>query len=339
MVNLELDSVSYFLNGVYLTFHILGHEFHKVTGILPRSKLFKGIRSLVYEIAIDNVGFYNGKKEDTIFYVENDLHVAILFDNRAGCVRFVNQLSSRLRHFQLLDNFNFSHEFKILSLQDYPPNIFVGDYNSDDFSSQAYSITNTRVTHISNLTNISFETELQMIENPNHEDFVGLACYKCHLKSKAEFKQDIDNPNNCLWMSWSTHQRFDGLNTVGKHRVPQIAIKFISRTGFLETFENVFDREKVEIAIECPDDDVFGVMRNRVKPGSVVDEKSNTIMTWVFVENAAEFEQFLIYKYEETKFCWNRFPRNKELNNKEAHELRRSARIAADGKTTVVKKK
>jgi hypothetical protein len=92
--------------------------------------------------------------------------------------------------------------------------------------------------------------------------------------SQASFAEEKDNSNNWLWMSWPTHQRFDGLNTIGKHRIPQIAIRFVSRAGSLESFDNgLLEREKVEIAIECPDADVFGVMRHRVKPGnSTVNE-------------------------------------------------------------------
>jgi hypothetical protein len=172
-----------------------------------------------------------------------------------------------------------------------------------------------------------------MIENPNIEEFIGLETYKCHLMSQSAFPREKDNPNNWLWMSWSTHQRFDGLNTNGQHRVPQIAIKFVSRSGSLELLQDcMLEREKVEIAIECPDAAIFGVMRNRVKPGnSTFDEVSKTIMTWVFVVDAADFQRCLTYKYQETKFYWSEHECGAELNNVEAHELRRSARLAVKG--------
>jgi hypothetical protein len=316
-----------------------GHEFHKAIVILPGSKLYKGIRAHVYEAASTSAAFYNGEKEQSIFYEGNDLHVEILFQTRAGCVLFVNNLDGYFRHFQLLENIRFEPDFEILRLPDYPRSVFRRDYDPNESNSEAYSVAITRMTHISNLTKIDFETELQMIENPNHEDFIGLDCYKCHLMSQAAFAEEKDNSNNWLWMSWPTHQRFDGLNTIGKHRVPQIAIRFVSRAGSLESFDNgLLEREKVEIAIECPDADVFGVMRHRVKPGnSTVNEVSKTITTWVFVEDAADFQRCLTYKYEETQFCWKKHVRGAELNDAEAHALRRSARLAA-GVSTVINK-
>jgi hypothetical protein len=320
-----------------------GHEFHKATVILPGSKLYKGIRAHVYEAASTSAAFYSGGKEQSIFYEGNDLHVVILFETRAGCVSFVNNLDGFLRHFQLLEDIQFDPNFERLRLPNYPRSVFQRDYNPDESDSEAYSIAITRITHISNLTKIDFETELQMIENPNHEDFVGLDCYKCHLMGQAAFAVEKDNPNNWLWMSWPTHQRFDGLNTIGKHRVPQIAIKFVSRVGSFETFDNgLLEREKVEIAIECPDADVFGVMRHHMKPGDYrVVEASKTILTWVFVEDAADFQRCLTYKYEETLFCWKKHTRGAELTETEAHVLRRSARVAAlaAGVSTVIGRK
>jgi hypothetical protein len=56
---------------------------------------------------------------------------------------------------------------------------------------------------------------------------------------------------------------------------------------------------------------------------------SKTITTWVFVEDAADFQRCLTYKYEETQFCWKKCVPGAELNDFEAHFLRRSARVAA----------
>jgi hypothetical protein len=71
-------------------------------------------------------------------------------------------------------------------------------------------------------------------------------------------------------MSWAIHQRFDGLNTTEQHRIPQIAISFVKASDELELFDCGDDRYRVDIAVECPDDEILGIMRTRMKNGSKV---------------------------------------------------------------------
>ena len=89
-------------------------------------------------------------------------------------------------------------------------------------------------------------------------------------------------------------------------------------------------RDRVNIDIECPREDVYAVMSYRAKPGSQPNRSLQTISTWVYVEDATQFEIFLTYKYKETHFCWTSHEKGAELTETEAHELRRSARIAAE---------
>ena len=126
-------------------------------------------------------------------------------------------------------------------------------------------------------TTINFEMELIMIESKNLLDFCGLKCYKCHLMSQSHYSLQKDNPNNVLLMSWSTHQRFDGLHTIHEHLVPQIAISYVRRSNEMQFFE-FMERERVTIAVECVDDMIFGVMRERMKAGVQVDEATKTIL-------------------------------------------------------------
>lgn len=313
---------------IFMSTYSAVREYHKVVVILPNSKLCKGIHAHVYELAATSAAFYNGEKEQSIFYEGNDLHVVILYETRSACALFVNNLFTFLRHFKLVGEMQFNPDFEILKLPDYPRSVFLRDYDPKE-SDLSSALTN--ITHISSLSYIELETELQMIENPNHDDFIGLGCYKCHLMSQSAFAREKDNPNNWLWMSWYTQQRFDGLNPIGRHRIPQIAIKFVSCSGSLELLQyGMLEREKVEIAIECPDAAIFGVMRNRVKPDNATfDEVSRTITTWVFVVDAADFQRCLTFKYQETQFYWSKHERGAVLNDVEAHELRRSGRAAA----------
>lgn len=198
-----------------------------------------------------------------------------------------------------------------------------------DESSQDYSIALTQFTHVTTMTQIDFLTETIMIENPSKEDFVGLKCYKCHLMSQTEFPQYKDNPNNLLWMGWSTHQRFDGLHTIiGDHCVPQFAISFKERSNVVEKIDD-FDREKVSITIEFQDELILRVLGNKVKAGATVDIEKKSMVTDIFVENAEEFETFLTHKYKETQFMWTQKSPGDDVTPEQAHDLRRSARVAA----------
>jgi hypothetical protein len=145
--------------------------------------------------------------------------------------------------------------------------------------------------------------------------------------SQSEYPEEKDNPNNMLWMSWPTHQRFDGLNTVDQHRVPQIAISYIAASHTAELFEGGFERYKVEIAVECADDDIFAVMQNRIKPGMKTLEEQKKILTFVHVVDPSDFERCLTNKYNETKIIWTKKSYGTAVTKEEAHTLRRSARI------------
>jgi hypothetical protein len=160
------------MNGVYSDilnyFFTSGHEFHKVTITLPGSKLYKGICAHVYEAASTSAAFYNGDKEQSIFYDGNDLHVVILFESRAGCVSFVNNLDGFLRHFQLLEDIRFDPNFERLRLLDYPTSIFQRDYDPNESDSEAYSIAITRPSLALGIYWLILQTERKMVHSSRH---------------------------------------------------------------------------------------------------------------------------------------------------------------------------
>lgn len=298
---------------------------------LVGSKLVKGVRALVYQIASKTGGFYSQRREESIYYDGNNLMVSILFSSREKCSVFVNELDANLRYYPLLreENIRICEIFEEVSLNEEPKGILMRHYNTNESESEVYSVAITRITHITSKTLIDFETELLMVENPALNDFVGLECYRCHLMSQAEFPEEKDNRNNLLWMSWATHQRFDGLNTIEKHKVPQIAISFIEGSDVAELFGGGLERYRVSIAVECPNDDILAVMRERIKPGSIVYEEEKKILTYVFVEDPKDFERCLTYKYNETKFIWTKKAFGTPVTEQEAHTLRRSSRLEA----------
>lgn len=289
----------------------------------------KGVRAEVYSVASKFGGFYYNTKGQSIFYSGDDLVIKVLFESPRECAQFVNELDTRLRYFPLLQEVVINRNFEPVVGTFQQTSVLQRDYVSSEENSEVYSIAITRYTHVTAKTTIDFETELMMIENSSHEDFYGLKCYKCHLMSQSDFSEEKDNPNNALWMSWPTHQRFDGLHTVNEHRVPQFAISFVKRSNEIQMFDYV-ERERVDIAVECVDDGILGVLRNRMKSGSVVDETEKKIFTYVFVEDAEDFERCLTHKYNETKFMWTKRGRGELVTEEEAHELRRSARVKAN---------
>jgi hypothetical protein len=301
------------------------------------SKKVKGIRALVYQIAVKFGGFYVERIADSIYYQGDDLIINLLFSTAENCLQFENHLDENLQHYLLLglSHIHLARRYPEIRLPRFsPPNgVFVRDYNSKDSTSENYSIAITRVTHVTFKTTIEEETLLLMIEDPNHDDFIKLRCYCAHLLSQAEYPDEKENINNILWLSWATHQRFDGLNTGGDHMVPQIAISFIKQV--VDEEENIIhgseQRYRVQIGIESPDPEVFAVMRLRVKPGSSFSADGKKILTDVFVQDVDKFKYCLTHKYEETHFIWKQsnVTPGEFVDSNRAHKLRRSARITA----------
>jgi hypothetical protein len=304
------------------------YVFFRVNALIKNSKFKKGIRAWVYEIASSFTAFYDGDKSTSIFYNGGDLHIRILFRTEDGCVSFLNKLDDNLSHFQLVEPMQFDKNPEMVRLSSRPVNIYRRDYIPADSDSENYSLAITRITHVSALTHLDRFTEFQMVEDSDLEDFVGLDVYKCHLRSQSAFVEDKNNINNWLWLSWSLHQRFDGLNTTGRHRVPQIAIRFEKAVDGALLTEGDTEWYRVDVAIECPDADIFGVVRHRIKKGMIVNEQRREISTWLYVQDPNDFKRCLTYKYDETHELWKAKKRGEEVTEVEASVLRRSARIA-----------
>jgi hypothetical protein len=290
---------------------------------LVNSRLHKGIRAQIYRAATSCCALYVENKVDSIYYDNDNLMVRLNFETSASAVLFANNVYDYLKYFGLVDV-----SVDISEVVSPSSRVFVmsKDYISSESESEEYSIAITIITHVTNASTIDEAMKLVMIENPLNDDFVGLDCYKCHLKSQTRFPECKDNPNNYLWMSWSMHQRFDGLNTTGTHRVPLIAIRFVSGSGNVEDFQNC-QRERVTVCVECIDGDNYKIMASKAKAGSRADLNKKTVTCTLFVQNAREFEEFLMFKYQETKSIWEKCERGMELSDSNAHILRRSVRL------------
>jgi hypothetical protein len=100
-------------------------------------------------------------------------------------------------------------------------------------------------------------------------------------------------------------------------------------TDVPKLFEGGLERYQVSIAVECPNDNILAVMRERIKPGSTVVEDEKKIRTYVFVEDPKDFERCLTYKYYEMKFIGTKKAFGSPVAEQEAHTLRKSSRLEA----------
>ena len=117
---------------------------------------------------------------------------------------------------------------------------------------------------------------------------------------------ETDNENNVLFLSWSLHQRYDGMKTMGRHEIPQIAIGF---SKVLVECEDVgipgypLMRSKVEITIESNDPEILSAVECTLKPGS--RREGAKLYTFVHVKDHMSFSICLLTRYEETLKLWS----------------------------------
>jgi hypothetical protein len=284
---------------------------------VPNSKKHKGVRAEAYRVASRCGAFYNVDKDKSFYYDGPSLKIKLLFESVNCCSTFLNTFFDSLEYFQLCDDTEklestwgkMNDDFKA-----YPPLVFLRDYKTEDHNSLEHSLYTKSTLSTSYAVNIDESSIAQMIEDPQHYDFIDLLCYRCHLKSTKGVKTSLDalNENNVLYLSAAMHSYFDGMNTVRNHMNPSIAISPLESNIEKVTLAGVEEeREKVVIAIEAVNDRVFAAVKARLKPGFYVED--GRIITWVFVKDSLEFKKFLNIKYKITKNIWKESDNN---NNK-----------------------
>lgn len=93
--------------------------------VLAGSKLVKGVRALVHQIASKSGGFYPRERDKSIYYSGNDLIVNVLYSTRAKCLVFANELDNNLRYYALLkqENIHIDDHFDEIRLTQPPRGI------------------------------------------------------------------------------------------------------------------------------------------------------------------------------------------------------------------------
>jgi hypothetical protein len=209
------------------------------------------------------------------------------------------------------------------------------DYFDYDYGECPFACEVDTIANILCVTKPAVELKHLMIERHDHYHFCGLNPYRAYLKGAEEFPEEEANPNNMLVMSWDIRQVFDGLVTHAAYQVPVMAIRFVMSTGLRVTCTSLGELERVIVAVESPDRKllVSVFLENWAKAGSRYDERSRSVLTFLDVPDAAEFERCLTYKYRHTKHAWMLRRPGLRLSPREAGELREAAHAAACQKT------
>jgi hypothetical protein len=310
-----------------------------VSARITNSKGFRAWRAKTFVLADECNGFYcAGGEPESIYYEENTLVLNVLFKSEDDARRFRSTLERRALNFCIISSVTVSESYEEVVLPTRAREIHATHYVHGESDSPQHSLAmsdyKSQVDEDDDEVTVCDASDayhtLQMIENPNHPFLYGKDLYRCHLASQASNKQDKDNQNNLLILSWTTHQCFDGLNLVTKqHMVPSIAIQFFEFQG-RETLEFTngypFQKDKVAVTVESPDPKVLQSIGMLLKAGnSVVDGK---LHSYVHVDSWEEFKKFLTIKYLETTRLWEKhLPIGSLLPEGEVVEMGRSKRI------------
>lgn len=286
-----------------------------------------------------NGSYCPGGELEDIYYEENTLVLAILFESTQDARRFRSTLERRALYFCITRSVSVSEAYEEVVLPARAKEIHAIHYSHGDSDSPQHSLgasdyksqvdeDDDEVTVCD--ANDAYHT-LQMIENPNRPFLYGKDLYRCHfLASQASNKKDKENQNNLLILSWTTYQCFDGLNLVTKqHMVPSIAIQFVEFRG-RETLEFTsgypFQKNKVVISVESPDPKVLESIGVLLKSGSHFSD--GKLYSHVHVDSSEEFENFLTIKYMETTRLWAKYlPPGSLLPEGEVVETRSAKRF------------
>lgn len=268
----------------------------------------KGWRAAIYAITARSLGYYNIDKGNSLFYDGDKLKLKILFKTVEHARLFIISLQERSIIFGLQSKVSMNPDFDVVTLTLEPPYVRAEDYESADFDSPDHSLFSPiRSDDSASAYSISYpEQACLTIEDPNMPYIRGLKMYKCHLMSIKNHPEEEHNDNNFLFLSWPLHQRFDGMVTMGRHEVPQIAIGYervlaenedVGKPGYPVV------RTKVEITIESYDEQILSDVGATLKASS--RREGTKLYTFVHVADPVGFSICVLTRYHETKELWN----------------------------------
>eukprot|EP01038_Epipyxis_sp_PR26KG_P014138 gene14138-18970_t len=308
-------------------------SYYKQTIMFNNSKRISGIRKAVFSCASFNNGFSARQDRTSIEYEGEDLLCSVIFKDLNDCRRFRSDVE-RMRSAKNISDSNFQKNvIEKCEVVDENSLIIIEDSSYDAEATSSNEIETIYSSSYESVTTLTKNplARLQMIENPDFKLLSGVDLVRCHLISREECLADErllpfdKDENNCLYMSWVLHQRFDGLYD----GIPKIAIRFGAFVGVEngDICGHAYSRHKVSIVIEFRRNDTQEAQAIKVALGDhSYDTALNEFTLHVLVPDSEIFSMCLTRKYVANIAIWDgglnfnqqkAYRKKKRLNNDE----------------------
>lgn len=118
--------------------------------------------------------------------------------------------------------------------------------------------------------------------------------YKCHLASRADYKQHIKDDDNIIYGSQDFHNYFDGMMTTTGD--PEFAVRYGGNEGqfnvVVDQFQNVRSMWKVKIIFEFRDMSVLEWCKHYSLDYRTVEANPSALMIYIYFFDLAKAELF-----------------------------------------------
>jgi hypothetical protein len=252
-----------------------------------------GIRREAYKLAVGHAAYFSHDKKHSIYYYNANLEIRLLFVDMGNAHRFVNNMLEVVEASQLAA----THcEQYATVVPDFTPQLMLtSDYDPCEYPEP------TPVMAVP--TPLTDAQSLMTLEKRDHDDFRGFPAFCCHLIGDSVGTTYADCESNRLYMTWSMHQRFNGLNSTTKN-VPSIAIRFVGAGDKMETLPGGLQRKRAILTVECLNLDSYEVVCARLKEPFTPSIDALEIETYVFPADMETFIDCVTCKYAETRAIW-----------------------------------
>lgn len=271
----------------------------RVQGTLKGSLDVRGYRRRVYEYASVNAGMYTSdNRSDSIGYVGKDLVVDIAFFTAGDAGKFVGYIEQLypddiVAELEMMrdDTFVF-HPSSCIRLHHYVATDFDSPPATFSQVSSVYSV----------VLASSAYARCQSIEE-YHPKF-----QKCHMYGRKEPEDPgkpnhVSNPNNKICLTPTAHAGYDSVPS----ECAFFAIKALKTYDEPTVFEikgKMETRYRVDVAVEFVSLEASGYFRGIMFKEGFIAVSPTEIHSFVHVLNPAQFVDFMMWKYKNTKDQW-----------------------------------
>lgn len=276
---------------------------YEVGAVVRGAKQSNGARGNVYKFLEKHHGLFSKEEGIQIRYEGDDLTVKAYFENEGKACDFQNALNEWEIHKELANlqgveidpvtpaQVSRPTDLERIRLQNYHPEETESPcLTLDHLHSYRLSVPVTEPVE-PNAALTRYQSIDKLVPHVNH--------YKCHLKDKAKFPKLKNNENNMVAASWTFHQLMDGLNT--SEGIPLVALSVKATSEHRSTAHD--NRFAVVLLLEFFYQELTMVFAAREGARKVDDVSWETK---VYVRDKEEFEQFMAWKFNDTKNQWEK---------------------------------